>query len=391
MKKILIVDNDNHIQSSIADTFKDTNYEIITAGNGVFALEIMKITQIDMVISDIRIQGMDGVELLSSIKELYPNVIRIIMTSFAEDPSVFKAILQNIARFYILKPWSNEKLLEYIEQIFETEYILKSNHLLKLINNVEKLPTIESSYQKILSMIEKDADTRAISDEIEKDFAISTKLLQIANSAYYGLQTGSVKHATVYLGLQNLKSLIYSTSILDSFDTVSLQEQQMVTDLWKHALLTSKLLHYIYEVFLSKNLPETASSAGLLHNIGTLILIRNRIENYAKVVSDAQDKSRGILEMEEEVFHVTHQEAGGYLVSWWKLPFPIVEAALYHHRPLDPCILNKELVAAVHLAQHYAWKLTNQPVSTEFFPEVFEILNIPVSNFETSVNGNSWI
>jgi len=391
MKKILIVDNDNHIQSSIADTFKDTNYEIITAGNGVFALEIMKITQIDMVISDIRIQGMDGVELLSSIKELYPNVIRIIMTSFAEDPSVFKAILQNIARFYILKPWSNEKLLEYIEQIFETEYILKSNHLLKLINNVEKLPTIESSYQKILGMIEKDADTRAISDEIEKDFAISTKLLQIANSAYYGLQTGSVKHATVYLGLQNLKSLIYSTSILDSFDTVSLQEQQMVTDLWKHALLTSKLLHYIYEVFLSKNLPETASSAGLLHNIGTLILIRNRIENYAKVVSDAQDKSRGILEMEEEVFHVTHQEAGGYLVSWWKLPFPIVEAALYHHRPLDPCILNKELVAAVHLAQHYAWKLTNQPVSTEFFPEVFEILNIPVSNFETSVNCNSWI
>ncbi|MBP6491975.1 MAG: HDOD domain-containing protein [Clostridia bacterium] len=391
MKKILIVDNDNHIQSSIADTFKDTNYEIITAGNGVFALEIMKITQIDMVISDIRIQGMDGVELLSSIKELYPNVIRIIMTSFAEDPSVFKAILQNIARFYILKPWSNEKLLEYIEQIFETEYILKSNHLLKLINNVEKLPTIESSYQKILGMIEKDADTRAISDEIEKDFAISTKLLQIANSAYYGLQTGSVKHATVYLGLQNLKSLIYSTSILDSFDTVSLQEQQMVTDLWKHALLTSKLLHYIYEVFLSKNLPETASSAGLLHNIGTLILIRNRIENYAKVVSDAQDKSRGILEMEEEVFHVTHQEAGGYLVSWWKLPFPIVEAALYHHRPLDPCILNKELVAAVHLAQHYAWKLTNQPVSTEFFPEVFEILNIPVTNFETSVNGNSWI
>lgn len=165
----------------------------------------------------------------------------------------------------------------------------------------------------------------------------------------------------------------------------------MVTDLWKHALLTSKLLHYIYEVFLSKNLPETASSAGLLHNIGTLILIRNRIENYAKVVSDAQDKSRGILEMEEEVFHVTHQEAGGYLVSWWKLPFPIVEAALYHHRPLDPCILNKELVAAVHLAQHYAWKLTNQPVSTEFFPEVFEILNIPVTNFETSVNGNSWI
>ena len=391
MKKILIVDNDTHTQSSIAETFGSTDYEIITAGSGVFALEIMKIAEINMVISDMRIQGMDGYEFLSVIKEQYPSVIRIIMTSYAEDPMVFKAILQNVARFYILKPWSNEKLLEYIGQIFETEYILKSNHLLNLINNVEQLPTIEASYQKILSMIDKDADTSVISDEIENDFAISTKLLQIANSAYYGLQTGSVKHATIYLGLQNLKSLIYSTSILNSFDSVSEKDQQMIKDLWTHATLTNKLLQYIYEVFLCKKLPETAYSAGLLHNIGTLILIRNRVEDYTKVVNKAQNKSMDILEIEQESFNVTHQETGGYLISWWKLPFPIVEAALYHHRPLDPCILNKEVVAAVHLAQHYAWKLTKQPVFTQFFPEVYDILGIPVSNFEAAVNWKTWI
>lgn len=391
MRRILIVDHDIKILNVMSKAFHAADYEVVTADSGFSALEILEIADIDLVISDLRLPLMDGYELLSKIKELHPDVIRIIMSSYIEESSVFKAIVQNLARFYILKPWNSEKLLEYISQIFETEDILKSNDLLLLINSVEKLPTIETSYQKILSMIERDVNTGQIAAEIEKDFAISSRLLQIANSAYYGLRTGSIKHATVYLGLQNLKSLIYSTSILNSYRSGSEHDQQRVQNLWTHALLTSKLLHYIYEVFLNKKLPETAYSAGLLHNVGTLILIQSRFEDYAKAVDEASPKSRNMLELERDAFRVTHQEAGGYLISWWKLPFPIVEAALYHHNPLDPAVLNKEIVAAVHLAQHYAWKLTKQPVVTEFYPETFHMLGIPVDTFEAAVNWNNWI
>lgn len=373
------------------ETFQDTDYELITAESGLWALEILDTVDVDLIISDLRIPLMSGYELLTKVKEQYPNVIRIIMSSIAEEAALFKAILHNIAKFYVLKPWGNLRLLEYINQIFETEEILKSKDLLNLINSSDELPTIQTSYQKILGMIEKDADTSSISDEIEKDYAISSKLLQIANSAYYGLQTGSVKHATIYLGLQNLKSLIYSTSILNSFDSVSEAEQKRIQDLWTHALLTSKLLHYIYEVFIGKKLPETAYSAGLLHNIGTLILINNHLEDYAKVINNAQPKDLNLLEMEREVFRVTHQEAGGYLVSWWKLPFPIVEAALYHHNPLDPNVINKEIVAAVHLAQHYGWILTKQPVVTQLVEETFDILGIPKENFEAAINWKTWL
>jgi len=375
----------------MSDAFKGTDYQIITVGSGLSALKIMESIDIDLIISDLRLPHMDGYELLSEIKEKHPNVLRIIMGSYVEENAVFKAILQNIAKFYILKPWNNEKLIEYIRHIFETEDTLKSKDLLELINNIERLPTIDISYQKILTMIGKDSDTGTIAAEIEKDFAISSKLLQIANSAYYGLQTGSVKHATVYLGLQNLKSLIYSTSILNSFHSASEQDQQRVKDIWTHALLTNKLLHYIYEAFMNKKVPEVACSAGLLHNVGTLILIQNRIEDYTKVMNKAKPKSLNMLDMEREAFHVTHQEAGGYLVSWWKLPFPIVESAQYHHRPLDPNILNKEIIAAVHIAQHYAWILTKQPVVTEFYPQTFDMLGIPKDNFEAAVNWSSWI
>jgi HD-like signal output (HDOD) protein len=375
----------------MSEAFRGAGYEAITADSGLSALEILKIADIDLVISELRLPLMDGYELLSKVKELHPSVIRIIMSSYVEETAVFKAIVQNLARFYILKPWNNEKMLEYIGQIFETEEVLKSNDLLLLINSVEKLPTIETSYQKILAMIERDASTGQIAAEIEKDFAISSRLLQIANSAFYGLRTGSIKHAAVFLGQQNLKSLVYSTSILNSSRMISDRGQQYVKDLWTHALLTSKLLQYIYDEFMNKKLPETASSAGLLHNIGTLILIQNRFQDYAKAADEASPKSCNMLDLEREAFRVTHQEAGGYLVSWWKLPFPIVEAALYHHRPLDPAVINKEIVAAVHLAQHYAWTLTKEPIVTEFFPETFNILGIPVETFEAAVNWNNWI
>lgn len=384
-KKILIVDDEIQILRSLSRLFLDTDYEVFTAESGEAALTVLQSTEINLVISDMRMPLMDGYELLSRIKANYPNVIRTILSGYAEESSVFKAILHSIAKFYILKPWSNDKLLEYIGQIFDTEDILKSNDLLLLINNIEKLPTIETSYQRILNMIERDEDTGYIASEIEKDFAVSTKLLQIANSAFYGVCTGSVKNATVYLGLQNLKSLIYSISIINSCAACNIQDRTNMNLLWEHSLLTNKILHYTYEIYLGKKIPEAACSAGLLHNVGSLILVQNYDNQYLEIMKKAKSESLSLLELERESFRVTHQEAGGYLASWWGLPFPIVEAALFHHRPLDSSVINKELVACVHIAQHYAWLQMKEPINTEFHSEVFGMLNISKTEFEESV------
>ena len=391
MKRILIVDDEIQILKSLSRIFFETDYEILTAESGEAALRLLENSEVNLVISDMRMPLMDGYELLSRIKESYPNIIRIILSGYTEETSVFKAVLHNIAKYYILKPWSNEDLLLHVRQIFETEDLLKSKDLLLLINNIETFPTIETSYQKILEMIDRDEEIRSISAEIEKDFAISSKLLQIANSAFYGIQTGSVKHATVYLGLQNLKSLIYSTAIINSFDSASIRNHSSVASLWQHALLTNKLLHYIYEVYLGKKLPEAASSSGLLHNIGSLILILNYPGKYIPIITSTEEESPGLTKMEQDAFQVTHQEIGGYLVTWWGLPFPIVESALFHHRPLDPCVMNKEIVACVHLAQHYAYQLMKSPVAADFCPEVFDFLGIPSEAFDKSIQESSFV
>ncbi len=389
MKTILIVDDEVPILKSLSRLFFDTKIEVLTAENGKDALALMKIHKVDLVLSDMRMPFMDGYEFLSQVKEQYPAVIRIILSGYSDEKTIFKALLHNIAQIYIFKPWNNTELLHSIEQLLETADHLSSADLLVLFNNLESLPTISSVYQEILEMIEHDEDILEIAEVIERDPSIATRLLHVANSAFYGLHTGSVKQAAIYVGLQNIQSLIYSTLILD---TKQLDENERVwaERFWKHSLLTSKLLHFLYDEMLKKKMPETAYSAGLLHNIGLLVLIQNYLDRYAKLIRNSWRSSVSILGLEKEEFGVTHQEVGGYLAVWWGLPFPITEVSLYHHSPFDPSVINTELVSCVHIAQHYAWILLGEPVVAEFFPKTFEQIGVDTREFEAIVGNRSW-
>jgi HD-like signal output (HDOD) protein len=201
--------------------------------------------------------------------------------------------------------------------------------------------------------------------------------LHIANSALYRVKTGSVRQAVTYLGLQNTKLLITSTSILSSMNT-NKYKNNYFEKLWNHSLLTNKIVSLIYEKLLKKKLPETSFSAGLLHNIGILAMNHELINKF----TGTDENCDNLLDSENSEYGATHQEVGGYLLSWWELPFPIVEAALFHHRPFDDAIVNKELVLCVHLAEKYAWEVVNEPSITPFYPETFTSLKIEQCEFE---------
>jgi len=389
MKTILIVDDEIPILKSLMRLFIDSKIEALTAENGLDALEIIKNHKIDLVISDMRMPLMDGYEFLSQVKKEYPEIIRVILSGYSEEKTIFRALLHNIAHLYLFKPWNNAELIRSIEQLLETADILSSADLLVLFNNLEGLPTIPSVYQEILEMIDSDADILDVAAAIEKDPSISTRLLHVANSAFSDLHTGSVKQAAIHVGLPNIRSLICSTSVLD-LGAPEGTERILAERLWKHSLLTSKLLHFLYDEVLQKKMPEAAYSAGLLHNIGLLLLLHGHHLKLTKMIQNAWTEDIHFLDYERAEFGVTHQEVGGYLAQWWGLPFPIVEVALYHHRPLESGIINAELVYAVHIAQHYAWILMGEPVVAEFFPDTFGRLGLSSTQFENLVKDRSW-
>lgn len=383
-KRILIVDDEAHIIKSLSRLFMDTDYEVFTADSAEAGLKIIADEKIDLVISDMRMPFMDGYDFLKLVKEKCPNTIRVILSGYSEETTIFKAILHDVAKIYILKPWDNTELLKRIAQLFETEDILKSRNLLNTINNIE-LPTIPSSYQCILSMIEKDYDITVITEEIEKDPAISSKLLHLANAAIYGLKTGSVKKAAIYIGLQSLKNLMFSMSIINA-DSTPLSENEYMERLWKHSVLTSKTLHIIYQEFLHKSIPEAAQSAGILHNIGEIVMLKNYKSAFYQLRNSSLNSNISIIDAEKTEYTVSHQELGGHLANWWGLPFQIVEVALFHHNPLDDQVIHTTLVDSVHIAQYYAWELLGEAECSPLYTEAFERNDINKQDFDTYIS-----
>lgn len=368
MKRILLVDDEIQILKSLSRAFMDTDYEIITASSGFDALKIIDSEDIDLIISDMRMPLMDGYELLTEVKQRRPEIIRIILSGFSDEITIFKAILNNVAKVYLLKPWDNEKLISHIEHLFNVESQLREKNLLSFVESV-KLVAMKSSINNILSMIENDNSVQEISNEIEKEPAICAKLLNVANSALIGSKICSISQAVTIIGLQNLKSLLFSVSVIDC-ENMSDEEKSYIEKLWFHSVLTNRILNCIYHKFLKKSIPEAAAYAGLLHNIGEFMLLR-----YA--------------ESERINYGITHQELGGYVINWWGLPFQLVEVALYHHTPLTKGIINTELMDIIYLAQFLAYKVLGDEADDSLYRNVAEKNNID-SSYLNSITKNQF-
>lgn len=390
-KNILFVDDEKAILKSIKRIFVESDYTIFTAESGVEALTILAEENMDIVISDMRMPGMDGYQLLKEVRQLYPETTRIILSGYSEEKEIFKAILDGSSKMYIFKPWDNEILHTMIRQILDFREMLKNKKLLTVINKMEGLVTLADMYNSLSLLIEKNADIKEIADMVEKDPVIAARVLHIANSSFFGAKTGSIKQAIVFLGLTAVKNIVLTTSVFES------AKGKFVTGfnkelLWKHAGLTNKLTLIIYKELLGKKIPDIASTAGLLHDIGRVVLLKQFNLEYIKILEELQCRpERSFREVEEEVLGISHQEVGGYLLDWWGLPQKIVEAALFHHDPLNENVVDKELVSVVHLADYYACKILNYKIQRKPDERVFVFLHITQESCEKVLIENKTI
>ncbi|OOM75973.1 hydrogenase transcriptional regulatory protein hupR1 [Clostridium puniceum] len=385
LKRILFVDDETQILRSITRLFMDTEYEVLKAESGAEALELLEIEQVDVIVSDMKMPKMTGYELLSQVKKKFPNIVRIILSGFSDERIVFDALQKNIAKLYILKPWENTVLINTIEKVFQIENLLRNNEkVLKLVNNAEELPTIKTSYQKIINVIESDKEIYKIVEAIEADNSIVIKLLHIVNSSYYSVKTGSIKRAVAYLGLDNIKNIVIASAFIDGLSFNS-KDNKRLEELWEHAFIANRIISLIYTEFLNKKIPETEMNAGLLSNVGIIFMIHSFHDKYMEIFEEIEKNNVDIIELENKAFGTNHQEIGGYLLQWWDIPLPIVEAALYHHNPFNENVINRQIVLAAHVAEKYAWDIIEGKYFFEFDEKVFEKLKIDKEQFENKL------
>lgn len=377
MKKILVVDDEIQILKSISRMFLETDYEVFTAENSNDALRLIETENIDMIISDMRMPMLDGYKLLDIVKEKYPKIIRIILSGYADEKPMYRALLHNLAELYVFKPWNNKDFLQNIDKLFKDENMLNSKDLVSTIEELGCSSDIPANCAKIISKIyEEDMD--AVVREIEQDKEVSELLIEVAKSAVYGVMPNTVKQAAIYIGLPNLKCFMYWACAADVMKKA--EGGYDFEMLRKHAYLTNRIFLFLYEAFLHKQPPESAMFAGLMHNVGLILLINSLLKKGSLKGTSLSVSDLVHLDIGE--YELSHQMIGAHFLNMWDLPFSMYEAALYHHRPLDTYIVNHELIAAVHIAQAYAWKVLQGSDYRPVQPEVFKSIDISVEEFE---------
>ncbi len=385
-KSILIVDDEKQILKSFSRLFQESNHTIYLADGAQQALHTLAENPVDMVISDMRMPDMDGYALLREVKNQYPDTIRLILSGYADERVIFDALQNNVAKLYLFKPWNNEELLGIVNRILETEDELKEMNLFEAINGLDDLPAHLTTYNRLVRLLEKDADMNDIAAIIESDPAVTTRVLRIANSAFYGTATGSVRQAITFLGLINVRNIVLTSSIFESAPTDPLVRSRMAL-LWRQAALTSRVMLLIYQNLLRRKPTGDILSAGLLHDIGKMITLSRFPERSGKLFEDPDHTDTPWHDGKEiELFGSTHTDIGAYLLNWWGLPFALMEASKYHHTPEEPRIVNRELVSVIHLADCLAWELLGMPPRHGINPFALHQLQLEIEPLRDMIN-----
>jgi HD-like signal output (HDOD) protein len=363
------------ILNTFERSFRNSEYDIMTAEGGEAALAVLAVTDIDVIVSDMQMPGMNGHQLLQKVKQLYPETIRLLISGNIEEREVTKAMLDGSCKMYILKPWDRKTLGDTIQQLLVVKNRLQEKNLLKIINQMDAFASLPQIVSKLLDLINEDAPVEQIAAMLEEDPILAAKILSIGNSSFYGLKTGSISQTIVFLGLSAVKNIVLATSVCDQLPS---QDMGIFNrdDLWKYVNFTNHMVNFLHKKLLGKHVPTVISSVGLLYNIGLVALIRQMPQQYARIAKGLGKRPGVSLEeLEQEIIGVSHGEVGGYLLDWWGLPQHMVECALFHHDPFRENVTNPALVAIVHLVDHYAAKAKLR-LDSRLDSQVFAFFNI---------------
>jgi HD-like signal output (HDOD) protein len=363
MNAILVVDDEEAIARSLCRTLRRHDYQMHSAFSGAEALEVLRRENIDMVISDMRMPGMTGYDLLSIVKREYPRVLRVVLSGYADAETMVKTVADGVARTFLTKPCGNEELKTHIGHLFELHARLRERRLTEKITEIENLPGLPTLYNRLVECIQKNASMDEVAEVISHDPHFTAQILHIANSSFYAAHIGSIKFACVYLGLDTIKNLVLTTEIFRSF-AVGEPERLAISRLWAHSALANKIFHFLYRKVHAGKVPDEYSCCGLLHDVGLLIMIRYFPQRYFEMEKTLHGGGEPggrprIEEVERAMGEAPHAALGAFLLDWWNLPYSLVETSMFHHTPADPAVINREICSLVHVADCLSWQIVD--------------------------------
>ncbi|MFC1758994.1 HDOD domain-containing protein [Planctomycetota bacterium] len=334
--RVMFVDDETQVLKGITRMLDcdDVDWDIETATNGLDALEAMEEEPVDVLVSDMKMPGMDGAQLLDEVSRLYPDTVRIILSGQASKDAVYRAVTP--MHQFLAKPCEAGVLRTAVQRACALREVLDSTTSHKFLGRISSLPSLPTLYEEVIAESESENGTVArVGEIVAQDPAMTAKILQLANSAIFGVRSTitSPSQAASVIGMDTLKSLVLTLQVFKSFDG-ALIPGFSIDELFSHSTRVATIAQRIAKSeSLEKGSSNEAFTAGLLHDVGKLILAANAPTEFAEAIADANANGISLVEAESAKFGLGHDGIGGYLLALWGLPQSIVEAVTFHHQP----------------------------------------------------------
>lgn len=229
----------------------------------------------------------------------------------------------------------------------------KNEKLMAYLGKIEHLPTLPVIVTQILEKTSNpEFDMNSVVDLILMDQVLTAKMIRLVNSAYWGLgrPIESLRQAIICLGIRNVRNVVFTTSLMQVVP--GSQKSKWIKSFWEHSFACALICRLVAQRVVYKDL-ERAYLAGLLHDIGEIILIQNFPDEFEKVVKVAEKKQWDFYEAEKEVMAITHVDFGPWLLDQWKLCSEIAHVVARHH-DVQSAVIEPGLVAIVRIADLYS-------------------------------------
>jgi len=224
------------------------------------------------------------------------------------------------------------------------------------VRKIEELPTVSSALSRIIAVVDNENSSAAeLTEVVSKDPAISSMILRLVNSAFYGhlREISTISRAVVILGFQTVKTMAMGVSLFHE-PRAGVSGVFDRDRLWLHSIGAGAVAKRLYVRSTITDIPdeETAFLIGLLHDIGKIVFDNYFSEDNQRVITCAMEQKRTVSDVEKEIFGITHGEAGALLAHRWKFPALVEEAIGYHHQIASSTHQHSPAVALAHLSDH---------------------------------------
>lgn len=358
MISVLFVDDEPNVLDALRVALRPRRkaWRMLFAGSGQEAMKVLDAEHLDVVVSDLRMPGIDGAQVLKAAQERQPWAARVVLSGFADLETTLRAV--PFAHQHLSKPCPVDVITDVVERGSQLVSLLNNEAVRAVAGRVTSLPSLPENFAAMQAAIASgDASAASIARVLERDVAMCAKVLQLVNSAYFGVPrpVHSIEEAVVLLGFNLVRNLALAGEVFRG-GSAELRELEL------HSMAVAGLARQLAP---NREVGDDACLAGMLHDLGKVVLSTAWPGQCAEDDQRSRETGRPVCEFEQERLGTTHAEVGAYLLGLWGVQPNVIEVVAHHHAPARVGKLAPPALIAVAVADALVHEVEGRAIPRE--------------------------